>query len=507
MDTLIPLVPAAAPADGSAAGRFRRLEVRRERCSRRLLLFALLLGLVVALMATLAVMGSFAASSFVALGALAGGHYGLIAVSGTLGLAVLAAGSYWFLAQLDACRRLLTAMHGQPPDPTDRYHQRLLDIVDELRLATGQSRVRCVVVPSLGLNAFAFSDLHGGGVVGVTEGALSRLSRAQLEAVLAHEFANIVSGTHVTATLACLLFGIFADDEKVVYGAEVEAPGYDGRAAAGLLAAGLAAIMRLGAAVVNGAISREREFEADLAAARYTRDPLSLAQALRAVGLSPTGGGYVPPGLAPLCIRADAGDGGGWLARQVSAHPPLDARITALLAMANVSPAVFEAQARQLERAAAGAQHLQRPPASAAPETATHTGAAGACPACGAALLPVDYEGVTVRVCRACGGRWLRAADVARVLARREVGFNDTQRRLAEQVSARGQELRQAAARGRLHPSDPPRPCPGCGTAMVRRMYSYDFTIEIDYCAYCDGYWFDGDELEALQVLAEERIV
>ena len=39
---------------------------------------------------------------------------------------------------------------------------------------------------------------------------------------------------------------------------------------------------------------------------------------------------------------------------------------------------------------------------------------------------------------------------------------------------------------------------------MLRRLYSYDYALEIDFCSCCDGYWFDGDELEALQVLAEQ---
>ena len=177
-----------------AIRRFRRLEVRRERRSRRLLLFALLLGIAVLAVAMLAMICSFVLSFFEPLGLIAGGNYGLLAVVCTLGSAMLAAASYWFLAQMDARTRLLAAMHGQPPDPGDRYHKRLIDIVEELRLASGQHQVGCVVVPTTGMNAFAFSDLHGGGMVGVTEGALSRLSRDQLESVVAHEFAHIVSG-------------------------------------------------------------------------------------------------------------------------------------------------------------------------------------------------------------------------------------------------------------------------------------------------------------------------
>ena len=356
---------AAGAAGGDVIRRFGRLEVRRERRSRRLLLFALLLSMAVVVVAVAAAVLSFVLSFFEPLGLLAGGHYDLFAVGFTLGFALLAAGSYWLLAQMDARKRLLAAMHAQAPDLTDRYHKRLVDIVEELRLASGQHQVECVVVPTTGMNAFAFSDLHGGGVVGVTEGAVSRLSRDQLEAVVAHEFAHIVSGSHKTATIACLLFGIFADDEKLVsggptvdrYGAQAAVAGAAGVAAAGAFMA----LMKFAAAIVNGALSREREYEADQAAALYTRDPLSMAMALRTIGLNPSGG-YIPPGLSALCIRDDSA-GDGWLARQAASHPPLEKRINVLLALANVKSSDFEAQAREMDKAAAAKQHLERPPA------------------------------------------------------------------------------------------------------------------------------------------------
>jgi Zn-dependent protease with chaperone function/Zn-finger nucleic acid-binding protein len=530
MSTLgTPGLPVAGAAGGDAIRRFRRLEVRRERRSRRLLLFALLLGIAVLAVAMLALLFSLVLSFFEPLGALAGGDYGLFAVGLTLGLSLIAAASYWFLVQMGARERLLAAMHAQPPDPTDRYHKRFADIIEELRLASGQHQVECTVVPTTGMNAFAFSDLHGGGVVGVTEGALSRLSRDQLEAVVAHEFAHIVSGSHTTATVACLLFGIFADDEKVVSGAGPEAEAYGGQAAAAgmagaVLATAFMALMRCGAVIVSGALSREREYAADQAAAHYTGDPLSLAMALRTIGLT-SSGGYIPPGLAPLCIR-DTAEGGGWLARQMAGHPPLESRINALLALANVRSVDFEAQARQMDMAAAAKEHIERPPTpavvapllaalvpvsvgqGAAPSGAVQprpasAGGEHACPSCAFALTTADYEGVRILACARCGGRWVHSADVARIVARHEVTFTEGQRRLAEELSARGIELRKAAARGALRSPDRLRACPSCRRAMIRRLYSYDHAIDIDYCAQCDSYWFDRDELEVLQVLAE----
>jgi len=48
-------------------------------------------------------------------------------------------------------------------------------------------------------------------------------------------------------------------------------------------------------------------------------------------------------------------------------------------------------------------------------------------------------------------------------------------------------------------------PCPKCGRTMMRRHYSYEHAVEVDYCSICDLYWFEKDEIEALQVLAERQ--
>jgi Zn-dependent protease with chaperone function len=189
---------------------------------------------------------------------------------------------YWFVSRIGARDHLTRAMHAQPLDPDDRFHQRLADIVEEMRIATGGPAIRCLTVSTVGMNAFAFSDLHGSACIGVTEGALSRLSRQQLEAVVAHEFGHVLSGDYITATSACLLFGVYTSlgdalDDALSAGS--------GGSALVLLGAvglrGLLGLLQLGSAVTNAAISRQRESLADLAAARYTRDPLSLAQALQ----------------------------------------------------------------------------------------------------------------------------------------------------------------------------------------------------------------------------------
>jgi Zn-dependent protease with chaperone function/Zn-finger nucleic acid-binding protein len=443
-----------------------------------------------------------------------------------LGVSLVVALLYWGLAQVGARGRLMTAMHCMPLDPGDRYHERLANIVEEMRLASGAPRVDCVTVRTVGLNAFAFSDLRGGGVIGVTEGALARLSRQQLEAVVAHEFAHILSGSYVTVTVSCLLFGIYSSLAESLDG--VADASSDTKAASAVVLMvplrGWLWVMQLAASVVNAAISRQREWQADLAAARYTRDPLALAEALRVISRHPGGAGYIPEGLAPLCIRATGSLGWPAVAWR-DTHPPLEARIRTLLGIAHVSPAEFERQAAQAAEDFERREHWSPAPGAApapafagltppAPEPAggpAHTPgapapAAGmACPSCGAGLVRMPYEGIDIVACERCGGRLVTSAQTGKILARREAGFTEGQQHLADLVTASGDKLRRAAVLARGRPGVDLIACPRCAAPMMRRHYSYEYAIEVDFCAGCDLTWFEKDELEALQILVERQ--
>jgi Zn-dependent protease with chaperone function/Zn-finger nucleic acid-binding protein len=281
--------------------------------------------------------------------------------------ALLLAVAYWHFSHRSARERLIRMMHAQPLDPGDRFHHRLSDIVEEMRVATGSPAVTCLTIPTRALNAFTFSDLKGGACIGVTEGALSRLSREQLQGVVAHEFGHVLSGDYVTVTSACLLFGIYSGVADTLEG------GFETDVRVGAASALLYLLVRLAevaSAVTNAAISREREWEADAAAARYTRDPLSLAQALRMMLTDASGGGYIPGGLSALCIRPTVLTSNSLLARAVATHPPVNDRIIRLLNAAHMSWDQFNARMAASQTMAAQQEH-----ATAAPEPALPTAA------------------------------------------------------------------------------------------------------------------------------------
>ena len=378
-----------------------------------------------------------------------------------------------------------------------------------MRLATGSRRIDCVVVPIVGINAFACSDFAGGGTIGVTEGALARLTRQQLQAIVAHEIADIASGDAVTATVACSLFGVYSSVcEKLDDAAEAGAGASAGANFMSLFLLPRVALglIQLGSAVVAAALSRQREFRADAAAVRYTRDPLSLAQALPAIARHSGGAGFIPSGLSPLCIIT-AGGWATWLDRLAMGHPPMEQRIGVLLESANVSWPQFAQEALHAEHAMEQREHSAPLPAGTAggvvaASLASDVGGRPLCPTCQRPLTSIPFEGIEILVCGACGGRLVTPEQVQRILARREVEFTDEQRRLADVTRREGDHLRRQAvlSRGQRQALTS---CPVCGRAMLRRQYSLQDAVEVDICLVCDVIWFDKDELEVLQLLVE----
>jgi Zn-dependent protease with chaperone function/Zn-finger nucleic acid-binding protein len=476
-------------------------------------------------------------------------------------LAIAISAAYWRLSRRNARNRLVAALRAQPLDPSDTYHQRLANIVEEMRAASGAPPIECLVVPTVEMNAFAFTDFKNGACIGVTEGTLSRLSRPQLEGVVAHEVAHIVSGSSKTVTAACLLFAIYmtALDKARNFGSDDSVESVvDEYIDANPYAIGTTVFIRAVAAplhgaskLVNAAISRTREQEADLAAARYTRDPVSLAEALRMISRHQgTERMTIPPSLAALCIRGSGSEITPWAGRPFATHPPTSERIDTLLSLANMSHERFAALTAEADKGFVGREHSATAPgvrmqadsalssaltaaaapvaaaaplaasaapvAAAAPPIAATGGAvanassvahpaagAGHCPECAAVLQSVPYEGVSILVCRSCGGRLVGKAELARVIARREMGFTPEQERIADQVTVEGDERRRGSIKDRAIFRADPAKCPLCGETMTRRFYDYARAVAVDACEACGVTWFDKDELEVLQILIE----
>ncbi|MEW6104725.1 MAG: M48 family metalloprotease [bacterium] len=131
-------------------------------------------------------------------------------------IALLAGIIHWQLSLNNIINRFLSVLNAKPLDEKDRYHRMLENIVEEVCVACGGKRVRVRVIPTIAMNAFTLTDLKKEAVIGVTEGLLSRLTRPQLEAVIAHEMAHIISGDSTIATISSSIFGIYCAMLKVI---------------------------------------------------------------------------------------------------------------------------------------------------------------------------------------------------------------------------------------------------------------------------------------------------
>jgi heat shock protein HtpX len=472
-------------------------------------------------------------------------------------IALLVAGVHFWFSAYDTVSTVIRGLSAQPPDPQDDVHRVLLNVMQEIQVVTGNKRkMQCHVIPSLSLNALAVADLKGEAAVAITEGLLSRLTRPQLETVLAHEAHHVLSGDCLETTVAASLFGTYA---SILEKLNTSPRGRSSLSPVFFLAWGMLQLSYL----LNMFISREREYRADAASVRMTRNPIALAETLYLLSRSWRGAGFIGSGFEMLCIvnpQATALDETeGFWADLLSTHPPLRKRMDILLAMAHTSISELSAH---LEKGAASSgrrpaephyfvldpQQMWQGPLTIAeldaqpwlsPLTwitkgqqqpidrawreprinaifASRLSQQGnkstnlSCPACKQPLVEVPYEGTHIFQCRFCSGTLVDTSKISRILARtgRERPCSDRINSLAKAVVAENQFTNARQKLGaRSKNAVPNLPCPQCARPMFRGFYSQAYLIEIDRCSFCGFTWFDRNELEMLQCLIENKIV
>ncbi len=172
------------------------------------------------------------------------------------------------------------------PDSTQPAERRLLNIVEEMALASGQPVPAVFVLDAeKAINACAIGLTPEDAALVLTGGALAKLSREELQAVVAHEFSHLLSGDTrlnlwVTVWLAGLM-AVFAYGVTTIF--RTKTRGLVSWLVKVLLAVGVAAVgvcLHALGRLVQAAICRQREFLADAAAVQFTRNPLGLIQAL-----------------------------------------------------------------------------------------------------------------------------------------------------------------------------------------------------------------------------------
>jgi Zn-dependent protease with chaperone function len=224
---------------------------------------------------------------------------------------------------------------GEPvnPNTTDPDERKLLNIVEEMSIASGVPVPQVFVLnQESGINAFAAGFSPDDAVVGVTRGCIHHLNRDELQGVIAHEFSHILNGDmRLNIRLIGLIFGIMC---LAVVGRILLYVRGSSRDRNPLPLVGLALLVIGGIGVFFGrlmqsAVSRQREFLADASAVQFTRNPDGLAGALKKIGALAQGS-KLKSAHALEANHLFFGSGIRSLGGMFESHPPLVERIRLL---------------------------------------------------------------------------------------------------------------------------------------------------------------------------------
>jgi heat shock protein HtpX len=215
----------------------------------------------------------------------------------------------------------------------------LFGMVRELAERAGLPMPKVAIMADPTPNAFATGRTPARAVVAVTEGLLRLADPRELRGVLAHELAHVQNRDTLVATIAGAAAAAITHIANVLqWGALLGAGRSDdereGGGGSALLFAFLAPIA---AVMLQMGISRSREYLADESAAELTGDPLALASALaklQSYGEQMVHGGAPAPQPVTASLSIVNPLAGGGIFRLFSTHPPIEARIERLQAIA-----------------------------------------------------------------------------------------------------------------------------------------------------------------------------
>ena len=253
-------------------------------------------------------------------------------------------GSVYKLLQLAAGGSVIAQHLGGviiPRSSSDPLHKKILNIVEEMAIASGTPVPQVYILNEPGINAFAAGWKTTNVVIGITRGALERLTRDELQGVIAHEFSHIFNGDmRLNIRLIAILHGILMIGmlgrmilRSLRYVRTSRNSKGGGQAVLVVLGIGgaLALVGYSGTFFGNwikSLISKQREYLADASAVQFTRSSEGIANALKKIG------GAIP-GSALLAASVDEyshayfakGDTGALSLFSFSTHPPLKQRI------------------------------------------------------------------------------------------------------------------------------------------------------------------------------------
>jgi Zn-dependent protease with chaperone function len=259
----------------------------------------------------------------------------------SLGVLICIGGAslYKYLALRSGGRAIAEMLGARPIDPATQAldERRLLNVIEEMAIASGIHVPAVYRIDEDAINAFAAGFGTDDAVVCVTKGTLERLNREELQGVIGHEFSHVLNGdSRLNLRLIALLNGILFIGlvGRILLRSNTGGSRRNsGGAAALALGVGLVAIGAAGTLcgnLIKAAVSRQREFLADAASVQFTRNPHGIANALKKIGGSTSGS---------MLANAHADEASHMFFSQavrlvfsgmMATHPPLPERIRAI---------------------------------------------------------------------------------------------------------------------------------------------------------------------------------
>jgi len=228
-----------------------------------------------------------------------------------------------------------TLLQSETRDPVER---KILNIVEEMAIASGMPVPRVYLMDEDGINAFAAGWSPNDAVIGVTRGCVEALSRDELQGVIAHEFSHILNGDmKLNIRLMGILYGIFF--LSILGEILIRSISYGGNSSNQKKDDGKGAILMIGfvlfilgwvgwffGRLIQAAVSRQREFLADASAVQFTRNPEGIGGALRKIAGWDQGSIIKNP-HATEASHLFFGNGISGFSALFATHPPLEERI------------------------------------------------------------------------------------------------------------------------------------------------------------------------------------
>jgi len=229
---------------------------------------------------------------FLLAGQLLGGSQGLL-------LALIVGGAFNFFMYFFSSKMVLRMYRAQIV--TEEQAPELYRMVDRLRQRAGLPMPVIAVAPHEQPNAFATGRNPEHAVVAVTTGILKYMPQDELEGVLAHELAHVKNRDMLITTIAAAVAGAISNlPYLIMFGGRGDDDGHP------LAQLALLLLAPLGAMLIQFAVSRQREFEADRVGAEILGRPMPLANALRRLDALAH---QIPMQVAPAAASLAWGEG------------------------------------------------------------------------------------------------------------------------------------------------------------------------------------------------------